>query len=192
MVLLDWQNLHFIIIYLVPKRISVLAESNGKVIHKYVGKVIYTSIHRFVVDKMVFDDDILISIRPLYANKIFHYNKSVELRKKFTKKKVKRAWVYSSAPVQKILGYFTLEKVDFDTIDRIWDKYFMKIGITEKIYLDYYLGKTEGVALVIDNVIQLKNKIDPYKIFDNFRPPQSYKFLSNEEIIELLLQMERG
>lgn len=130
-------------------------------------------------------NDVLISIKPKYTHKIALCEKTVELRKKFTKKEVDRVFIYSSSPDKVIIGYFK-PKIDLDTVLNLWDKYKEHVSITSEEFYDYYYYHKYGVALVIDELVIFKETVDPYKIFDSFVPPQSFKFLSVYEVNKIL------
>lgn len=55
--------------------------------------------------------DAIFSIRPHFADAILDGSKTVELRTVAPKKAVERIWVYSSSPVQRIVGFFTPGKI---------------------------------------------------------------------------------
>jgi len=52
----------------------------------------------------------ILSIKPQYANAILKKEKTVEFRKKVFKNEVDRVYIYSSSPVKRIVGYFTIDK----------------------------------------------------------------------------------
>lgn len=56
--------------------------------------------------------DIILSIKPKYAYLILSGEKTIEVRKVFPKKEIERIYLYSSSPVQKVVGYI-------DRYDRI-------------------------------------------------------------------------
>lgn len=50
--------------------------------------------------------DVLLSLKPKYAEMILSGKKTVELRKRWANKEVDKVWIYATEPVGKILGYF--------------------------------------------------------------------------------------
>lgn len=54
--------------------------------------------------------DALFSIRPHFATAILDGSKTVELRTVAPRKTIERIWIYATAPVQQIVGYFTPTK----------------------------------------------------------------------------------
>jgi hypothetical protein len=50
--------------------------------------------------------DAIFSLKPHFASAILDGTKSVELRTVAPKKPIERCWIYATAPVQQIVGYF--------------------------------------------------------------------------------------
>ena len=96
--------------------------------------------------------NVLMSLKPKYTNAIFEGRKRVEFRKICFDDSVKRVFVYSSAPVKRIVGYFTIEKVFKDTPDRLWRQYENVGGILREDFMNYYSNVDEGCAIVIKDV----------------------------------------
>ena len=125
--------------------------------------------------------NILLSIKPLYSNKIFDGSKRVEFRKKPIPEG-KNIVVYSSSPVMSISGIFSIKGIDCDTPENLWRKYRNVGGIHEKDFFDYYSGKDKGYAIIVDKVYPLKCESILYGIgirnlMRNFTAPQFYKYL---------------
>ncbi|HET6989695.1 MAG TPA: ASCH domain-containing protein, partial [Bacteroidia bacterium] len=55
--------------------------------------------------------NVLLSIKPKYAKAIIDGKKKVEFRKLPFKLNVNKVYIYSSAPEQKIIGYFTFDDI---------------------------------------------------------------------------------
>ncbi|MHB8118618.1 MAG: hypothetical protein ACYDHX_07835 [Methanothrix sp.] len=50
--------------------------------------------------------DAILSVKPYFADAILAGIKTVELRTVAPRKEIERAWIYSTAPVQRVVGYF--------------------------------------------------------------------------------------
>ncbi|TGK81980.1 ASCH domain-containing protein [Leptospira noumeaensis] len=124
--------------------------------------------------------NVILSIKPEYAWEIIRGNKKVEFRKSIFKKSIKKIYIYSSAPDQKIIGYFSLKDIDSDTPINLWKKY-GKVGCINKVdFFKYYSLKEKGVSLKIDKVVKFKIPLDPYQVMENFYPPQSFQYCAND------------
>lgn len=120
--------------------------------------------------------NVLLSIKPKYANAILAGKKLVEFRKLTFKQKIERVYIYSSSPEQRITGYFTIEDIISDTPEKLWRE-FSKVGsITEEDFFDYFANKEIGYSIKIKTVNKFKKSKDPKEIFKNFVAPQSYMY----------------
>lgn len=120
--------------------------------------------------------NVLLSIKPKYANAILAGVKLVEFRKLTFKQEIERVYIYSSSPEQRIIGYFTIEDIISDTPKKLW-KEFNRVGsITEEDFFDYFANKEIGYSIKIKSVNKFKKAKDPKTIFENFVAPQSYMY----------------
>ena len=122
--------------------------------------------------------NVIMSIKPKWADKILSGEKTVEFRKTVFKKDVDKVYIYSSSPVKKIVGYFC-PKISVHVDDPgIIFKCFQKYGcITEKEFYEYFGNNSTAYAILIKNALKFNNPIDPYKSIENFRAPQSFMYI---------------
>jgi len=125
--------------------------------------------------------NVLLSIKPKYTSKIIEGSKKYEFRKSiFKNKSVDSVYIYSSHPVKKIIGKFTIADILEDHPDNLWDTVKDKSGLIESEFFNYFKGKSKGFAIEIDEFTQFKNPIDPKLHYENFTPPQSFCYINNE------------
>lgn len=74
---------------------------------------------------------VILSIKPIYVQAVMLEPKKVVFRKKIFKKPVDKAFVYSSSPVKKIIGYFAVGEIVENSMQQLWGKY-NKVGGIEK------------------------------------------------------------
>lgn len=131
--------------------------------------------------------NVLMSIKPKFANAIFEGHKKVEFRKICFDDSVKRVYVYSSAPVKRIVGYFTIEKVVKDTPVRLW-KHFEDVGgILREDFMNYFVRVDEGCAIVIKDVMLYKNVVTIEDVLGcNYTIPQNYRYIDNVKTLHEL------
>jgi predicted transcriptional regulator len=123
---------------------------------------------------------ILLSIKPKYIEKIKEGIKKYEFRKEtFKKRHSNEVFVYSSSPVQKIIGKFKIGKILEDSPERLWEQLSDCAGIEEKDFFEYFHGKTKGFAIEITDFIVFETPIDPKILDPNFVPPQSYSYVKD-------------
>ena len=122
---------------------------------------------------------VLLSIKPKYVQKIFSGQKKFEFRKNIFKKNISSVVIYSSSPVKKIVGEFTIKNILEGDIEYIWQQTYKFAGITKEEYLSYFNKKNKAFAIEIDEIKKYNNLIDPLILFSkNFTPPQSYKYIT--------------
>jgi predicted transcriptional regulator len=124
--------------------------------------------------------NVILSIKPEYAWAILNGEKKVEFRKIMFKKKINKVFIYSSAPDQMFIGYFSIKEIDMDSPARLWKKYSNDGCISKEKFFDYYSNKTEGFSIVIDKVVKFTLPLEPKKIFKSFYPPQSFQYCEKD------------
>lgn len=119
---------------------------------------------------------ILMSIKPKYVDKIFSGEKKYEYRKRTCKERIDKIIVYSSSPMQKVVGELEIKRVLNDKKDIIWNKTNKYGGITKSKYDKYYEKCDNAVAYEIEKA-SLYNK--PKKLIDYKikTAPQSYVYI---------------
>ncbi len=124
--------------------------------------------------------NLILSIKPEYANRIFDKTKQVEFRKTIFTKQVDNVYVYSTAPDKKIIGYFKIRKIVKDTPACLWKKYKTVAGISEKKFFKYFENTMQGYAMEIAIPQRFTAPIDGTALKQNFKPPQSFTYVKRE------------
>lgn len=128
---------------------------------------------------------VLLSIKPEYVEQIINGNKKFEYRKRIFKKNVEAVIVYSTMPVGKIVGEFTIEKIINDSPEEIWNQTCKYSGVSENFFKDYFSKHKEGFAIKIKDFLEYKEPISPKDIFNNFVAPQSYMYVEEDKLTAL-------
>ena len=124
---------------------------------------------------------ILMSIKPEYVDKIFSGEKKYEYRKRLCKKKIDTIIVYSSSPIQKVVGELKIKQVLYDKKNVIWNKTYKHGGIMKIKYDKYYENCGYVVAYEIEKAI-LYDKQKDLKDFNVRTAPQSYVYITNKGV----------
>jgi predicted transcriptional regulator len=132
---------------------------------------------------------VLLSIKPEYVKEIMSGNKKFEYRKRIFKKDVETVVIYSTMPVGKIIGEFTIDKIINDSPKEIWNQTCLYSGISKDSFLNYFSGREDGFAIKIKKFIKYKEPINPKEFDRKFVAPQSYKYIKNESDLALDGQM---
>ena len=129
----------------------------------------------------------LISIHPEYAEKIFAGEKKFEFRRRWTSRSVETLFIYATAPVQRIVGFAKIARVTQGTPTHLWRLTQQVNGGISKSKLFAYFGSSKtGVAIELSKVTPMPSGIDPRLCLGRgFRPPQSFRYLSEKEISQI-------
>lgn len=133
----------------------------------------------------------LISIHPVYVEKILSGEKRLEFRRSWAANQVDYLVIYATSPVQRIVAVTQVGQVVRGSKSRLWELARHKGGgISRRKLFEYMEGKKEGVALELLQTLKIDEGINPYALFGNgFRPPQSFRYLSQSELAMLLEQL---
>ncbi|AUP79900.1 ASCH domain-containing protein [Flavivirga eckloniae] len=131
---------------------------------------------------------IVLSIKPEFSNRIFNGSKKIELRKSSPKiDNDDIIIIYNTMPEKAVVGICKIKEVIDSTPKEIWNNYSEILGIDEKRYFDYYLGREKAIGLKIDCFRRFKDKITLKEIKDfipDFSPPQTFKYFSRTTIMD--------
>lgn len=122
----------------------------------------------------------ILSIKPKYAQAILNGQKLVEFRKKVFKNEVERVYIYSSSPIQKIVGYFTIEEIVKASPIELWAQFEPVGAIDQKSFFDYFSANEEGYSICIGAAFEFLEHINPHDYLESFTAPQSYCYTDIE------------
>lgn len=134
---------------------------------------------KFNVNGYALYGDLLISMKPRYAERILAGSKLVEIRKKFSEKWIGcKAILYSSSPQRALVGEATVRSVTSGRPAEIWARFGTSIGCSPKDF-KVYVGATEKVsAIELDEIFPYQQPVSLSQISnllgERLTPPQSY------------------
>jgi predicted transcriptional regulator len=127
---------------------------------------------------------LLLSIKPQFVQKILDGKKTVELRK--VKPQLSDGdfiLIYESSPTKSLVGWFEVKEIICEKPQVLWKKVKEDAGITKEEFDAYYQKSSFGVAIRIEYRHTAKLSLDTIRQWwANFRPPQSFHYLKEEEI----------
>jgi predicted transcriptional regulator len=134
---------------------------------------------KFNVSGYSLGGDLLVSMKPQYAERILAGSKVIEIRKRFSEKWVGcKAVLYSSSPQKALVGEATVCSVTSGTPADIWSQFHSRLGCTSNEFSSYVGSAIEVSAIELDNVFPYKQPISLAQIShllgEELRPPQSY------------------
>ena len=119
---------------------------------------------------------VVLSIKPEFANKIFDGTKKFEFRKAiFKNENIKTILVYSSSPVQKVIGEFQIDRIFNDDLATLWELTKEYSGITEDYFYKYFAHREKGFAIQIKSKTKYTNP-KCLRADYNLHPPQSFTY----------------
>lgn len=124
--------------------------------------------------------DVVLSVRPLYSDKIFKGIKTVELRRRFPVAAPRgiTAYIYSTSPVRAMVGSTEIQDVIKLPVADIWRKYGKMAQIDRSDFDEYFSGLKDGFALKIAKARSFTRPIDLSELRERFgfEPPQSFLY----------------
>jgi predicted transcriptional regulator len=128
---------------------------------------------------------VLLSIKPQYSQKIFSGEKKYEFRRRKPKCAVDRVFVYESSPAKNIVGWFSVKHVLVGSPEEA-------SGIEKSNYFSYCRGRDIVYAFEIDEISKFAYPMDPFELFCDFKPPQSFLYLDGSKIDEIIEKRSTG
>lgn len=131
--------------------------------------------------------NILMSIRPRFADAILSGAKSHELRRRFAGEAAgARVFVYSSSPVCQLVGAFSIGAVDTMPTWLLARRRRRATTLTSTEIHDYLHGVQRGTLIEVERPVRFVTPIRLSRLRDwGVEPPQSYRYLS-EEVVRLI------
>lgn len=129
---------------------------------------------------------VLLSIKPKYADLILAGSKRVEFRRSWAAQEVSVIVLYSSSPIQKIVGIVEVDDVIFASPTSLWKTCTDKCGgLTREELRAYFAGKSTGVAVLLGSVFAAAKHVAPSDVINDFIPPQSFRYLDAREYLKI-------
>lgn len=123
---------------------------------------------------------VLLSIKPEYAEKILDGTKKYEFRRSvFKNPDVRTIVIYASSPVQKVVGEFEIDSILNLDLETLWNRTKKFAGITKEYFMEYFESKEKGYAIKIKSTKKYKDGFSLEERF-NAKPPQSFLYLFEE------------
>lgn len=125
---------------------------------------------------------LLLSVKPKFARSILEGKKTIEIRRKFSKRWVgHRLAIYASFPEQSVVGEATIDMIDVGTVEEIWKRYAYGICSTKEEFTIYSKRAHTVCAIGLKDVTRFDTPLKKSSMVSIFgepvRPPQSYFLL---------------
>lgn len=128
--------------------------------------------------------DIVLSIKPVYSEKILDGRKTVELRRRFPVSVPSGviAYIYATSPVKAMVGTAEIRDVLRLPVEQIWQDFENSAYIDRSKFDRYFEGVKEGYALVFDEVRAFSRPLPLSELRQKFgfEPPQSFLYAKRD------------
>ena len=124
--------------------------------------------------------DIILSIKPEFAEKILNGEKLFEFRKQVPKQEVSWVFIYASSPNKRIIGRFRVKNILNGSPQDIWELCGSRGGIDRDRFFEYCGDKEIVYGFEITEVNRFEPPIDPYEENEGFTAPQSFAYFDNK------------
>lgn len=132
----------------------------------------------FSVTDNKFNKNIVLPIKPVYAEKILNNTKKYEFRKKICADNIDKIYLYATVPVKGIIGEAVVAEKIIMNKERMWRLAKEKAGITSSYFDQYYRNSENACAYMLDKVKRY-DKLVPLKDVGILSVPQSYVYVKN-------------
>jgi len=127
--------------------------------------------------------NLLLSVKPAYANLLVDGIKTIELRRKFPVDLVPgtKCIIYASSPTQKVIGECKIKTVKRLKIDDLWKESSIEAMISWEDFKKYFVGSEYGYAIHVYAAHRYSKEILLNKLGKDLLAPQSYRYLPQAE-----------
>jgi len=126
-----------------------------------------------------------LSIHPQHADAIMRGDKRVEFRRRPPAPDTSHVIVYATAPVCRIVGWFSVVSIEADEPRLLWDRFGSVGSISEGAFHAYYEDCQTGAAIRVGEVETLDEPVRLDDLEPGLRPPQSFRYLDRDHLATL-------
>lgn len=131
-------------------------------------------------------NQLLMSVKPEFAERIMRRKKTVELRRKFSTRWIGHTInIYASAPVMSLIGEARIAGVVTNKPGVIWERFHNQVGCSRAEFDAYAAGADELYAIELDDVRPYRNGLSliqmSHLVKEHLTPPQSYMTLEKNK-----------
>ncbi len=136
---------------------------------------------------------VLLSIKPKYADLIISGTKTVELRRSWPSNDVGVMVIYSSAPIQRLIGIALINEIRECSPKALWEVAEAHGGGVTEDELKAYIGtKRVAYGVMLGRVLPAEVLVNPKELFPNFTPPQGFLYLNPQDYQRVIGSMFPG
>lgn len=135
---------------------------------------------RFSIGGYSSTNQLLFSMRPEFAERVFKGEKQVEIRRKFSEKWLgSKVVVYGTQPLAALMGEVTVSGVTSGSPSVIWERFGGRAGCSHEEFAEYVGNAPQVYAIELSDATPYLCPLNTYEIakmvnVDELRPPQSF------------------
>jgi predicted transcriptional regulator len=118
--------------------------------------------------------DVLMSIKPEFAEAILRGTKTVEFRKRQLPEGTNKVIIYATSPLKRVVGEFTVLTQFTDTPENIWNSLNEFVDDDSAEFFDYYSNNDKATAICIDECQRYDQTLSLVEIGWDKHPPMSF------------------
>lgn len=127
----------------------------------------------------------LLSIHPKFAAAIMRGDKRVEFRRRPPASDTSHVIVYATAPVRRIVGWFSVVSIEADEPSSLWHRFGSLGSISAAAFDTYYEACETGAAIRVGRVESLDEPVRLEDLEPGLRPPQSFRYMDRGHLASL-------
>lgn len=131
---------------------------------------------------------ILLSLRPEYARLIYQGTKRAELRRRRPARSLGLVFVYETAPVSRVTGWFRVSEIETAPRSRLWKVYRDQLAISRADFERYLGGCSRPTVMTVSTRRCFRRGLPLRAFTGGSRPPQSFCYLDAARIVRILSQ----
>lgn len=125
--------------------------------------------------------NVLLSIKPQYAQSIIKGDKKFELRKSvFKDRTIESVYIYVTVPLCQVVACFKVGQILEGTPSVLWEKVKQSSGISYKDFAHYFEYSAKAYAIEITNLKVFDKPINPKEVMSDFKAPRSFMYIDGQ------------
>jgi predicted transcriptional regulator len=130
---------------------------------------------------------LFLSLLPKYATLILSGNKRIEFRRRWITEPIEIIVLYAVSPTKRIVGTAEIQETVKGSPTHLWTLAQQHGGgISRRELYDYFSGVDEGFGIILNNVKEALDPIDPKKVIRDFRAPQSFSYVAEYSLQKIM------
>lgn len=125
----------------------------------------------------------VMAIHPVYADAILAGEKKVEFRKRRLADDIRTVLIYATAPVQRVIGEFSIRETVVAAPDAIWNEYGTVGSIDHESFGSYYATSEQAVAFLVDEATRYERPQPLSEVHAKNSIPQSFYYVHRDVFV---------